>query len=310
MRFAYLGSFENDWDTESYIARALEREHHTVYRMNEPDYTVDRIEAECRIFQPDVFLFAKGRVKGEWEPSCESLRTVVDLLRARNRKLKVACWVFDLLAEDFADDRWEWARKAAGLCNVFFTTDGHTAKQIKNAVVLRQGIPDDVIERAPGQDSLVRPAWRKDVLFLGYAYRERAAIVGRLHAAYGDRFLHVQDGVRGGELSELMASVKVVVAVDWPHYAGYWSNRIYVVTGHGGCFLAPIVEGMDDEGWQSGRHYLGYRTEGGMFKGIDHLLAHPEKIKRIAEDGRKHARKFTYDTRVRAMTDTLFPKDA
>ncbi len=305
MRFAYLGSFENDWDTEAYIARALERAKHTVYRMHEPDYTADRIDAECRIFQPDVFLFAKGRVLGEWEPSCERLRLTTDLLRARFRKIRVACWVFDLLAKEFADDRWEWANNAANLCDVFFTTDGYTAKQITNAVVLRQGVPDDVVTQVPGRASIARPEWQKDVLFLGYPYRDRGEVVGRLHAIYGDRFLHISDGVRGSELSALMASVKVVVGLNYPRFAHYWSNRIYVVTGHGGCFVAPLVEGMRDEGWVSGLHFLGYRNEEGMFKGINHLLNHGAKRERIRAAGQEHAKRFTYDARVQFMVDRL-----
>lgn len=296
MKIASLGSFSHDYDTENYILRAMRRLGHKALAIEEAGSTVESIVEECLEFKPDVFLFAKGRVGAEWDSSAMNLKLVLKALRQKNKKIVVACWVFDLLAEEFSPDRWIWAQNIDKLADVFFTTDGFTARRLKRSFVLRQGMPDDTRRGTP------RDEWKKDILFLGHPYRERFAFVGELQFRYGERMLVINDGVRGGDLCDLMASVKLVIGPDYPMYQSYHSNRCYVVAGCGGVLVAPTVSGMKDEGWIPWKHYAPYESRQELPEVIDKLLANRTLRNLIRNEGNRLARtKFTYDKRVAVL---------
>lgn len=300
MKFAYLGAFSETWNTECMISRSLRRAGHEVLEIEEAGSRVEQIVDLCRQWTPDVFLFAKGRVSGQWDATCWPLEKVVTGLRGLFPEIAVACWVFDLLAKDFAEDRWQWAHNVSKLADLFFMTDGDTAKYLPNAVVLRQGIPDDACDGTP------KDGYRCDVLFLGYPYRERREWANDLMTAYGDRFRIIPDGCHGLELCDAIASAKVVIGPSFPAYKDYWSNRIYVVTGCGGCFIAPNVQGMFEEGWRAQEHYAAYDGRAMMLNTINWLLREDEVRERIRKAGTTFARsRCTYDIRVRELVGRI-----
>lgn len=262
LKILYLGSFAESWSTETYIANALEHAGHSVERLEEAEAESESVVARCRELKPDVLLGAKWRLMagsagrptpeaGDWPHSGEAVVAMLDA--ARPHVGRTVTWVFDLLAPDFVlgQGRFEWALRVAGACDVFATTDGATAPSIPNSAVIRQGVPDDVDHSAAWQPH----DYEGDVLFLGRAYGLRAALAEACGAQFGNRFRVVND-CRGAELTRLVRSYRVVVGPLWPYYADYWSNRLYVVTGHGGLFAAPSVAGMEGEGWQAWRNYL------------------------------------------------------
>ena len=250
MRIAYLGSFDNSWDTEAYISRALQRLGHQVREIEESAASVTQFAERAISFDADLILFAKGRILGQWDPNCELLKQSLTLIRKDLPHCIVASWVFDLMSRGFNHERWQWVVSCSPLVDRLFMTDGFTAAKITNACVVRQGIPDDV---RPG---VMRDDWKADVLYLGNPYRDRRRDWESLNAHFGKRMLTIREGVRGPELSDLFASVKVTIGPHWPTAPQYWSNRCYVVAGHGGCFVAPEIDGMSDEGWRSGVNYL------------------------------------------------------
>ena len=250
MRIAYLGSFANSWDTESYISRALQALGHRVREIEEETTSAMEFADQAISFDSDLVLFAKGRLLKQWEPACEMLKFSLKIIRDELPGCSVASWVFDLMSKEFNPERWKWVTACAPLVDRLFMTDGFTAAKIANGYTLRQGIPDDV---RPG---VVRDDWKADVLYLGTPYRDRYPEWSRLSRHFGTRLLTIREGVRGTELADLFASVKVVVGPHWPTAPAYWSNRCYVVAGHGGCFVAPEIAGMSDEGWLSGVNFL------------------------------------------------------
>lgn len=77
IKFGYYGNFNMDWSTETYIADALERSGHIVYR----------IDRDCTtLIDCDYVLFAK-------------LYKLDIILKARKQGIPSVCWVFDLFRD-------------------------------------------------------------------------------------------------------------------------------------------------------------------------------------------------------------------
>lgn len=301
MKLLYLGAFRHSFGTENEIARALERAGHEVTRLEESEANQASIAAAAEDLRPDVLLLAKARFQeagGEWPNDAAAVVSLIEQLRPAVGR--VACWVFDLLAEEFSPERFAWARAVAPACDLFATTDGHTAPKLPGAVVVRQGAPDEIDAAADWPEECKPEEYEGDVLFLGMPYRERQRLIEACFARFGQRFRAVND-CRGPELTRLVRSFRLVVGPQWPHFAGYWSNRIYTVAGHGGLFAAPPVEGMSAEGWRASGNYLALPCDPAAMadKLAEYLRCDPGQLRAIQLAGHAHAREqCSYDRRV------------
>jgi hypothetical protein len=308
MKIVYLGAFSLPHNTECYIANAFERLGHELVRLEETTSDQASIVAACRRHEPDLLLFAKARFREAnhgWPDDAEPIRRMIAAVRPHVGR--VVCWVFDLLAREFRQERFQWAARVAEACDSFATTDGATAPQLPNAVVIRQGMPDDVDRSCPW-----RPAPSPiggDVLFLGCAYQDRQVLVEALGRRFSgaSRFC-VVNNVRSSGLTRLVRSYRFVVGPHYPYFAGYWSNRLYVVTGHGGLFAAPAVQGMDAEGWLPGRNYLELPLEPRAMAAQleEYLRWDTTSLDEIRRTGFEHAgTACTYDRRVQELLKHL-----
>ena len=88
---------------------------------------------------------------------------------------------------------------------------------------------------------------RDDLAFIGQLYGERET--KRSHPLQRELQRQVISQVFGRELSSAIRRHRIIIGPRYPSAPGYWSDRIYVVLGHGGFFLAPEIEGMRDEGF-------------------------------------------------------------
>ena len=110
--------------------------------------------------------------------------------------------------------------------------------------------------------------------------------------------------VFGRELSSVIRRHRIIIGPSYPSAPGYWSDRVYVVLGHGGFFLAPEVPGMRDEGLEPGVHYAALGDD--PVRDIRYWLARPEERARIARQGQETgADRFTYEDRVRELCATI-----
>jgi hypothetical protein len=81
---------------------------------------------------------------------------------------------------------------------------------------------------------------------------------------------------------------------------GFWGNRVYVVLGHGGFFLAPEVEGMREEGLLPGVHYAPLGDD--PVADVRSWLARPEERERVARAGQEFVlERFTYPRAAREL---------
>lgn len=295
-----MGNFAHEHDTESYISRALTRIGCEVIKLEESEQTHASIVQAAAEHSPDLFLFAKARFKGANQDWPEAAKPVCAMLQeVKQHTGKVVCWLFDLMCAEFAPSRFEWTERVAAACDLFVMTDGYTAPRIPNSLVIRQGVPDDVDQDCAWE---IEPRW--DVLFLGTPYQERGELRDALARRFGPRFRH-ENNVRGKELTQLIRSCRICIGPQHPYFPNYYSNRIYVVTGHGGLFAAPLVQGMAEEGWRSGDNFLllPVNPEQMAAKVEEYVTRHDaSQLETIRKRGYQLANtRFTYDERVRQL---------
>ena len=281
LRIAFLGNFEQSWSTEGYAADALERIGHTVHRIHEyavatADDVLERIEkssADCLLFFKGRIGVDPGDVRAVLRPDPSRLVEVL-----RRSPVPGYLWYYDRVHNYEAEpSRLEWMRQVAPLCRVAFVTDGGLAETSwANWRVLRQGISAPTVAAAdvPEND-------REDVAFLGQLYGARydevAPIMRQIKVS-------VISNVFGRQLTDVIRRHRVIIGPNYPSAPGYWSDRVYVVLGHGGFFLAPEVAGMREEGFVPGVHYAPLGDD--PIRDIRHWLARPEERAGSRDRGR------------------------
>jgi hypothetical protein len=296
---AVVGSFAETWGTETYILRAFQRLGLTTTFVREAFHTWRQAATACK--GSDLVLFNKARFYDGDFPG----HVPTDFINAcRAQGSVVVAWLFDQFNKDWCKVRNKWALDTAEACVLFFTTDGFFATETPHPklVVLRQGCPDDWTTGG------LRDDWIHDFVFIGTVYRNRCDFVGEMKRLYRKRF-QLLDGIRGPDLSHLCRSAKLLVAPPYPVQPGYFSNRVYVVTGNRGCFLGPEVAGMREEGWKPGENYFSYDYTKPLEDQVKlfNWYAHDEAWReRVAANGAALCRdKFTYDARCRRLLEIL-----
>jgi 2-polyprenyl-3-methyl-5-hydroxy-6-metoxy-1,4-benzoquinol methylase len=295
LRMMYLGDFGSSWRHEAQAANALEELGHSVRRFHEylmP--SVDHVVNELNSGRYDCLLFYKGRVAARspseaFEPNGEAIAEVI-------RRAKVPCytWYVDrALGFDFQPSREAWMRRVAPLCRVAFVADGPlTQTPWASWHVLREPIDSALVQKL-----CIPDAERQDVAFIGQLYGDRERELAPVAAAFP---LHFISGVYGSDLSPVIQSYKIILGPLYPTVPGFWGNRVYVVLGHGGFFLAPEVPGKREEGILPGVHYAPLGAD--PVADIRAWLARPAERQRIARAGQELVlSRFTYAQAVREL---------
>lgn len=309
LKILYQAAFENGVAAEEhYAVRAFRREGHEVIMLNEFGVNSQLIERFIDIHKPDLFLFTKLRCE-DWpmhgRPGNYHAKAAAEFCRRISKKTMPVCWWFDLFDAAEYPLSHEWVATLSPALARMFVTDGYTAPQFPNCRVLRQACPDDY------RDGKYNPIYACDVSFVGnVVYRSfgdaRKIWLDALQIALASHGLSLGrfNGVYGPEACDIMASCKLCIAPPVPQKENYASNRIYVVTGYGGGFVAPENSAYDD-GW----------PENGFWTFSPHLNAAnlAEAVAFVIESGdykKRGATEFcrtycTYDHRVRAMLAEL-----
>jgi len=297
LRIAFLGNFEQGWSTEGYAADALERVGHAVHRIHEYGAaSVSDVLQQIERFQADCLLFFKGRIGVNPSDAEAVLRPdpsrLVDLLR--RSPVPAYLWYYDRVHHyDAEPSRLDWMRQVAPLCRVAFITDaGLASTNWADWYVLRQGVSLPTVANVDVPESE-----RADLAFVGSVYGARW---DELQAVQRELRVNIISNVFGRELSRVIRGHRIIIGPGYPSAPGYWSDRIYVVLGHGGFFLAPEVEGMSEEGFEPGVHYA--RLGDDPVRDIRRWLDRREDRARIARQGQELVLgRFTYEHRVREM---------
>jgi glycosyltransferase involved in cell wall biosynthesis len=239
MRISFLGNFAAEHSTENQILWALkEGLGHEVDTIQENEATLRKIDLSCR--NSDVFLWVRtpGWLKVDNGEMLDWLKR--SLVKTASIHLDKFWGIPDREALIGVHPFWK--------TDCVFTADGSREEDFKARGVNHHWMQPAVSEVYvhPG---IPREAYRCDVGFVGARdyhkeYPFRAQMIQFLEKTYGPRFKHVT-GVRGHELNDVYASMKIVVGDCI--FAGtprYWSDRVPETIGRHGFLLHPEVEGM------------------------------------------------------------------
>jgi len=308
MKIIYLGQFNNPFSdtTEKHIKKAFEMLEHQVIPIDETYFHQERnrILEEIYYENADLFFFHKGgwRYKMTPEQLVEFLTYVT---------IPKVFWWFDKISdktpEALPDGRYvlreHWMDLILSYVDYGFVTDGTFVRRhkYKNLYVLRQGVGDEFVNYK-GQ---FRPEFARDIVFLGRVYGGRGEWIADLKKEFGDRF-EVFNNVFGRNLKDCLKSCKITLSPLYPANEFYWSSRFYQMVGNGGFLIHPRLEGLKEEGWIDGKHYVGYRTYPEMYEKINYYLEHEKEREKIRKQGYEFCIKnFKYSDRVKELLEKI-----
>jgi SAM-dependent methyltransferase len=295
LRFMLLGDFSTFWRHETQTADALAELGHDIRRFHEHLMpSVDYVVAELNSGRYDCLLFYKGRIAARSEE--ETFAPTGEAIAEAIRRAKAPCytWYVDRAYQfQLQPSREAWMRTVAPLCRVAFVAESALAQTAwARWHVLREPICHKHVQKLHVPEEA-----RRDVAFLGQVYGSRAE---ELKPVAGEFGLQLISEVYGSALSQAIRGHKIVLGPRYPCVPGYWGNRLYVVLGHGGFFLAPEVQGMAEEGFVPGIHYAPLGDD--PVADIRYWLARPEERERIARTGQELVlARFTYEHAARRL---------
>jgi hypothetical protein len=112
----------------------------------------------------------------------------------------------------------------------------------------------------------------------------RESFVNELTQRYGSRLYHVERGVYGTDLRDLIARSDIVVAPDAPVTSRYWSNRVYNALGFGAFLLHPWTFGLSQH-YADENDLVYYSSRQDLYDKIDYYLTDPLRRSVIAHNG-------------------------
>ena len=315
VNIAYCGNFSAPHSTENEVRKALDKLGHDVWLCQEGersrfDELVDRVH------EFDVVLWTRTKDLCD-RIDRDALRAL--LIKARRAGVPTVGFHLDRFwGLGLGREESVWTEPFFR-CEYFFQTDGAHDAEFAAAGVNAIWMPPAVseFECVPGTP---RDEWRADVGFLGTVagyHRENAhrfELVRFLRDTYGDRFRQFpgdhRPGIRGADLRDLIASVKVWVGdsclsprKDGRPMVKYISDRVPEITGRGGFLLHPEVEGVFPECWAANEvvtWQLGCWDELGLT--IDHYLANDDEREKVAAAGKARTmRDHVYTQRLREV---------
>lgn len=323
VKVAYVGNFVPEHSTENHVRQAWENQGHTVVRIQEGDEQ-GYAGLMLGMTRVDLILWTRTHdLAAKW-----GHRRQLEMLQ-QAKSLGIPTVGFHL-------DRWWGLDREAAVweepffrCSTVITADGGHQSQFERVGVNHVWLPPAV---SLGETALGEPQerFKSDLAFVGSwrpgyhaEWTHRPELVAFLQREYKGRIVFWprpnEPGIRGKDLRDLYASVKVVIG-DSCLVGGathYWSDRIPETLGRGGFLIHPYVEGIEDHfkicGPHSpprytGEHLWTWRVgDWKQLKGeIDAALNSPPDIQRIREAGREHViANHTYDVRINQILEII-----
>lgn len=264
MRIGYVAKHDSGGnDDEGAISYALEQLGHSVVKLQEfKGHKASNLVCDFLLFH-------------HWHDP-ESLKKVA---------VPTCFWNFDLvtypdptLAERNAR-RIRWMFDIIPLVDVGFCTDGDWVEENgrEKLVRLTQGADERFVGQGQPKYENLPP-----ILFTGTHLgggQGREAFVQHMQGRWSTRFMQIK-GVHGRQLADFTASVQVCVAPNHPATDHYWSNRVYLTAGFGGCLLHPFCKELEAQ-YAYGDEIVGYSTLQELDESLEYLLNNPDVVEGI-----------------------------
>lgn len=255
-------------DDEGAIAHALQQLGHEVVCVQEADG-----ENAIREVAGDLWLWFK------WQAP-QLIRRIAapkaafyfDLVNYPDPTLAHRCW-----------SRRRWMERTLPLADKIFATDGDFVDQDTTGKLV--WLPQGADERVVGFGRRAE----KEILLLFTGISKgggdkRESFVREMEGMYGDNFRHVEHGVYGRNLADLIAQTAIVVAPDGPVSNAYFSNRAVVSLGFGAFLLHPYSARLA-EMYKNGEEIVFYWDRADLHAKINYYAFRPEERQLIAAAG-------------------------
>lgn len=265
-------------DDEGAIAWALEQLGHEIVLINEGN------GKQALEHDGDLLLFHK------WS----------DFDTMKQVKYPKIFWYFDKVRFN-GPKREQWMLEALKHVDLGFLSDGTYARQngSERLVVHRQGVDTRFTQKGRKQEQ-----YTAKIAFLGSLYGERGKFMAYVHGRWGSDF-KTYFGLHQRNLANCAESVPIFIAPPYPSDSHYWSNRVYVITGHGGFLLHPYCEDLAVE-YIDKQEIVFYRDIEELHKLIDYYLRSPFKREEIRLAGKKKTNtKYSYKKRCEQLLNTV-----
>lgn len=276
------------------ILEALEKMGHEVTCFDE--YNFDISELVKKANESDLFLFHRGGcLLGNEQDFFMTLTRLNTILE--NIKCKKVCWYYDK-AWSFAST---YLVSIESKVDLIFVNDDTWLRALKT---------DKVFPLHCGAESERNGKKKKelesDIATIVMAYGDREIFVSEMKSRFGKKFKHY-DNIWGKDFNNLCKSAKVIVAPRFPMDDFYWTDLFYKVLKAGGFMIFPRLEGIKEEGFEEGKHYVAYSYKKELVDSIKFFTdkKNEKTRKTIAEQGQRFMNKFSYQKRLETIFDKL-----
>lgn len=268
------------------IESSLQKIGHIVDVVNDRNFDIKLLMLKAA--KSDLFLFHQGGIYTDniinYQVSLERLRQILTGI-----KCKKVCWFFD--KGWFLND--QTLEEIIPLTDFTFLNDDAWARRHKyeNVFCLHAGA-GKALKGKP------RKEYQCEIAFYGEVYNFRKPFIELLKRNFGSKF-KVFSNVFGQDLADLIASAKMIFVPVQPNNDFYWDNRIYQVLAQGGLIIYPRLFGLGEEGFISGKHYIGYK----MAHELKQIIADTIKNNNteIKEEGQQFVERFSYYNRIKEL---------
>jgi len=262
------------------------KKNNKVETINDREFNLEEFVKKCN--QADMLLYHQGGIYMDNEMnyaiSLERLKQILEIV-----KCKKVCW--------FAEKIWflnnETMENIIPLNDFTFLNDDNWLRRHKYEKVYPLHMASG--KRIEGE---YNEKYKCDIAFYGHVFSFRKPFIDYLKSKYGRRF-KCFNFVYGKDLADLIATAKLVFSPIQPNEEFYWDNRPYEVLNQGGTLIYPKLYGLQEEGFISGKHFLGYKSADDLIEITDEYLKNPAP--NIAKEGQKFAEKITYDKRIKEL---------
>jgi hypothetical protein len=303
---AYVGNFDPPHSTESHVAKALENLGHTVRRL--PEQRMEWATLPQQVAGADLFLWT--RTAGFDPADLEGQANAIKLL--------------DIPTAGFHLDRWVGLNREPDIhrspffhLDYVFTADGGHDTFWSEHGINHYWSPPAILSDEAKRQGHYRKEYAADVGFVGnlrkYGHPEwgpyRRQLYRFLALTYRGRFKLWEGGIRGQDLADLYASVKILIGDSClaGNPSRYWSDRVPETLGRGGFLIHPRVEGMSPHYPLLNCYDLG--DFNGLRREIDYYLNDEADRLHIAAANRQHVlATATYELRMERVLATTLSK--
>jgi len=297
LKILYLASVKHKFVEfpDEHIKKSLEEMGHEVIEMDENEFDMNKILSYKE--KVDLLFFHRGGVIKTEESFFQMSLTRLELV-LQNFTCPKVCWYLDKVISYSG----EYLRRIFPLVDYIYVNDD---------TWLRAFETDKISPLHCGIHSSRKGEFKKelasDLAYVGVVYGTRKVFIEELQKRYGKRF-KAFDNIWGKDFDNLMASAKIIVSAHYPFDEFYWSDSIYRILGSGGFHIYPRLEGIIEEGFESGKHLITYTNPQELVDAIAYWLdPKNDKVrKKIAKQGQDFVSdRFNYKDKLRIIINKI-----